>query len=378
MDTSLPVFIDLPEKEQAEEIRQYLISAGADLNANSKENIHEELSCLLDACDNWLKSASDADLEAMMNSFISLLLFTTFDEKLTRKFCTKLTDMGASSNNALLRIKILNNLFVGLPCNNPLRYDVYIGQLHLATKFSHTNAIITQLNQVKNWLKTWNVDIEQRRSCYRELHAALKDEQKSDEATKVMLELLSSYDEENALLAKDDAEKCVIDFISKPDIYIMDHLLQLKPVLVLKDQPIYRLLEIFVSGHLADYLEFYELHKSYIEDIGLNHVSNITKMRILTTLSLSIQEKEISFAYLKEILGFEDENIEEYIIDMVKSKLVHAKIDEMNQKMVIRSASVRTFGLNEWQQLEQKMETWCSNLQSIRSNLDQVVQVGAG
>lgn len=378
MDTSLPVFIDLPEKEQAEEIRQYLISAGADLNTNGKENIHEELSCLLDACDNWLKSASDADLEAMMNSFISLLLFTTFDEKLTRKFCTKLTDIGASSNNVLLRIKILNNLFVGLPSNNPLRYDVYIGQLHLATKFSHTNSIITQLNQVKSWLNTWNVDIEQRRICYRELHAALKDEQKSDEATKVMLELLSSYDEENALLAKYDAEKCVIDFISKPDIYIMDHLLQLKPVMVLKDQPIYRLLEIFVSGQLADYLEFYELHKSYIEDIGLNHISNITKMRILTTLSLSIQEKEISFAYLKEILGFEDENIEEYIIDMVKSKLVHAKIDEMNQKMIIRSANVRTLGLNEWQQLEQKIETWYTNIQSICSNLDQVVQVGAG
>merc|ERR1712226_1168076 len=78
-------------------------------------------------------------------------------------------------------------------------------------------------------LKTWNVDMEQRRVCYRELHAALKDEHKSEEATKVMLELLAAYDEESASLAKEDAEKCVIDFISKPDIFIMDHLLQLKP-----------------------------------------------------------------------------------------------------------------------------------------------------
>lgn len=44
---------------QAQEIRQYLISAGSDLSSDSKESIHEELSCLLDACDNWLKSASD-------------------------------------------------------------------------------------------------------------------------------------------------------------------------------------------------------------------------------------------------------------------------------------------------------------------------------
>ena len=42
------------------EIRQYLISAGTDLNSDTKENIHEELASLLDATDNWLKSASDA------------------------------------------------------------------------------------------------------------------------------------------------------------------------------------------------------------------------------------------------------------------------------------------------------------------------------
>lgn len=46
------------------------------------------------------------DLEAMMNSFISLILFCTFDDKLTRKFCAKLTEMGASESNALLRIKM--------------------------------------------------------------------------------------------------------------------------------------------------------------------------------------------------------------------------------------------------------------------------------
>ena len=62
----------------------------------------------------------------------------------------------------------------------------------------------------------------------------------SDEATRVMLELLGTYDEESASLAKDDAEKCVIDFISKPDIFIMDHLLQLKPVMVLQGQRIYQ------------------------------------------------------------------------------------------------------------------------------------------
>jgi len=379
MDNSLPVFIDLPEKEQAGEIRQYLMSAGADLSENSKESIHEELSCLLGACDIWLKSASDADLEAVMNSFISLILYCTFDEKLTRKFISKLTDFGANVNNALLRIKVLNNLFVGLPITNPLRYDVYIGQLRLASRFGQTNNIMTSLSQVKTWLKTWGVDMEQRRVCYRELHAALKDQQRGEEATKVMLELLSTYDETSAVLAKEDAQKCVLDFIMKPDVFIMDHLLKLKPVTTLAGEPIYRLLEIFVSGVLADYLEFYEVNKEWVSQAGLEHEANIHKMRILTTLSLSVQEKEISFRDLRGILGFtDDDDIEEYIIDLIKSKLIHAKMDQMNGKMIIRSSSVRTFGREEWQQLEYKLETWFSNMQSIRSSLEQVVQAGVG
>jgi len=379
MDNSLPVFIDLPEKEQAGEIRQYLMSAGADLSENSKESIHEELSCLLGACDIWLKSASDADLEAVMNSFISLILYCTFDEKLTRKFISKLTDFGANVNNALLRIKVLNNLFVGLPITNPLRYDVYIGQLRLASRFGQTNNIMTSLSQVKTWLKTWGVDMEQRRVCYRELHAALKDQQRGEEATKVMLELLSTYDETSAVLAKEDAQKCVLDFIMKPDVFIMDHLLKLKPVTTLAGEPIYRLLEIFVSGVLADYLEFYEVNKEWVSQAGLDHDANIHKMRILTTLSLSVQEKEISFRDLRGILGFtDDDDIEEYIIDLIKSKLIHAKMDQMNGKMIIRSSSVRTFGREEWQQLEYKLETWFSNMQSIRSSLEQVVQAGVG
>ena len=60
-----------------------------------------------------------------------------------------------------------------------------------------------------------------------------------------MLELLSTYDEESASQAKEDAEECIIDFIAKPDVYIMDHLLQLKPVSVLKGQLIYEVVNHF-------------------------------------------------------------------------------------------------------------------------------------
>jgi len=378
MESSLPVFIDIPEKEQANEIRQYLISAGADLTSTSKENILEEVSCLLDACDNWLKSAADADLEALMNSFIYLILFCSFDEKLTRKFCTKVTDVGASQSNALLRVNILKNLFTALPATSGLRFDTYLGQVNLASKFGLTDDIETQLKVVDDWLNKWNVSIENRRTCYRDLHGALKDQQKSEEATRVILKLLSTYDESSATQAKEDAEKCVLDFIGKQDVFIMDHLLKLKPVEILAGQPIHKLLEILVSGQLSDYKEFYNANKEFVDKSDLVHDHIIEKMRILTMLSLAINNKEISFAQIKESLHLDEDDIEDFVIDFVKSGLAHAKIDQINEKIVIRSTSRRTFGKGEWEELQDRLQIWLDNLSLIKTSMEQVVKHGHG
>jgi len=373
MDATLPAFIDIPEKDQAMEIRQYLISAGTDLNSDTKENIHEELASLLDATDNWLKSASDADLEAMMNSFISLILVCAFDnDKLTRKFCNKLTEIGTSNSNALLRIKILNNLFSGLPEDNNLRYDVYLSQVKIAARFGHTSAVQTQLKEVQQMLEKWKVSTEQKRVLYRELHAALI-QLSREEASKVMLELLSTYDEQSAALAREDAEKCMLDFIGNPTVFIMDHVLSLKPVEAMKGMLIHKLLMIFVSGRLSDYLEFYSQNMEFVNSTGLDHEANMSKMRILTFLTLASQQNEIGYTELIDLMAINEDEIEEFIIGLVQSGLVHAKMDQLNRKIIIRSSSRRAFGKPEWTELREKLEAWRENLLVIRSSLENLV-----
>lgn len=85
-----------------------------------------------------------------------------------------------------------------------------------------------------------------------------------------MLELLSTYDEASASLAKADAENCILNFIKKPDIFIMDHLLNLKPVAVLQGQPIHKVHEYgkflrFVNSYVGVFLlvKLYILNRSF-------------------------------------------------------------------------------------------------------------------
>eukprot|EP00112_Aurelia_sp_Birch-Aquarium-sp1_P025057 Seg815.15 transcript_id=Seg815.15/GoldUCD/mRNA.D3Y31 product="Eukaryotic translation initiation factor 3 subunit M" protein_id=Seg815.15/GoldUCD/D3Y31 len=375
MEAVLPAFIDIREIEQGSEIRQYLKSAGADLGDDCKEQIHDELLCLLDVCDNWLRSAIDADLEAMMNSFISLILVCTSErEKITQKFCSKITDVGATESNAMLRLRLLGNFFTGLSENNPMRYEIYCSQLKLATQYGLTEYVETKLKEATSWLNLWNVDIEKKRRCYRMLHGALKDSKRSDEATKVMLEILSTYDDKNASEAKDDALQCILHCINKPDVYVMDHLLQLKPVIALEGQPIHKLLKIFVSGRLQDYSEFFEKNSNFVLGLpGVNHDGNIQKMKILTLVSISNEQQEIEFAALAKQLSLNEDEVEEFIIDAVKTGLFHAKLDQVNEKVMLGSAHRRTFEKKEWEELRQKLEQWRENMLIIKGQLEQVV-----
>lgn len=81
-----------------------------------------------------------------------------------------------------------------------------------------------------------------------------------------MIELLSTYTEENASTARNDAIKCIVSTLADPNTFLMDHLLTLKPVKYLEGESIYNLLTIFVSDKLNGYLSYYEKNKTFIED----------------------------------------------------------------------------------------------------------------
>ena len=62
----------------------------------------------------------------------------------------------------------------------------------------------------------------------------------SEEASKVMVELLNTYTDDNASQAKEDAQNCIVSFLAKPNVLIMDHLQRLRPVAALEGTPIHK------------------------------------------------------------------------------------------------------------------------------------------
>lgn len=86
----------------------------------------------------------------------------------------------------------------------------------------------------------------------------------SEQAAKVMVELLGTYTAENASQAREDAQRCIITALADPGTFLLDPLLALKPVRFLEGELVHDLLTIFVSEKLPNYMHFYQNHKDFV------------------------------------------------------------------------------------------------------------------
>ncbi|XP_060622476.1 eukaryotic translation initiation factor 3 subunit M isoform X1 [Anolis sagrei] len=367
---SVPAFIDITEEDQAAELRAYLKSKGAEISEeNSEGGLHIDLAQIIEACDVCLRD-DDKDVESVMNSVVSLLLILEPDkqEALIESLCEKLVKFREGERPSL-RLQLLSNLFHGMDKNTPARYTVYCSLLKVASSCGAIQYIPTELEQVRKWISDWNLTTEKKHTLLRLLYDVLVDCKKSDNAAKVMVELLGSYTEDNASQARVDAHRCIVRALKDPTTFLFDHLLALKPVKFLEGELIHDLLTIFVSAKLASYVRFYQNNKDFIDSLGLLHEQNMAKMRLLTFMGMAVESKEISFDTMQQELQIGADDVEAFVIDAVKTKMVHCKIDQTQRKVVVSCSTHRTFGKQQWQQLYDTLNFWKQNLNQVKNSL---------
>uniref|UniRef100_A0A8C2G355 Eukaryotic translation initiation factor 3 subunit M n=1 Tax=Cyprinus carpio TaxID=7962 RepID=A0A8C2G355_CYPCA len=354
---SVPAFIDVTEEDQASELRAYLKSKGAEISEeNSEGGLHVDLAQIIEACDVCLKD-DDKDVESVMNSIVSLLLIleTEKQEALIDSLCEKLVKFREGERPSL-RMQLLSNLFHGMDENTTVRHTVYCGLIKVAASCNAIAFIPTELDQVRKWITDWNLDTEKKHTLLRLVYDALVDCKKRSAFVFVSDLHLRSL-------------RCIVRALKDPSTYLFDHLLALKPVRFLEGELIHDLLTIFVSAKLAAYVKFYQSNKDFIESLGLSHEQNMAKMRLLTFMGMAVEMKEISFDTMQQELQIGAEDVEAFVIDAVRTKMVYCKIDQTQRKVVVSHSTHRTFGKQQWQQLHDTLCSWKQNLATVKSSL---------
>lgn len=369
------VFIDLTPEDQAVELLVYFKSLGADVSEDkSPKGIEDDLNQIINVCETCFK-ANEAEVESVLNAIVSMLVVIPVNraEQLILSFSKKLTK-AKGQKLGQIALRVLWLLFQSLDEHCPIRYYVYYHLIQIAKQVEQVRAVFRGVDHLKQQFVSSPPTTEQMQKLLRLLHQVLVASKESELAAKVMIELLSTYTTENASQAREDAQRCIVAALGDPETFLLDPLLSLKPVRILEGELIHQLLTIFVSEKLTDYIKFYQNNKELIEvELGLDHERNLKKMRLLTFMQLAEGATEMSFSTITSELQIEEEEVEAFIIEVLKTKLVRARMDQAAKKVYIASTMHRTFGRPQWQQLRDTLHAWKSNLANVQEGMKAVV-----
>nr|CAG4637231.1 EOG090X0AJZ [Ceriodaphnia reticulata]SVE73101.1 EOG090X0AJZ [Ceriodaphnia reticulata] len=284
-------------------------------------------------------------------------------------FCQKLVKP-PSNKLGIICLRVLSVLFHGLDPVSSTRYTVYHTLVQVAGQVEQIKSVFADLDKMRAQLAPCKPSNDQMQKLLRILHEALLNSRESELASKVMVELLSTYTTENASQAREEAQRCIVASLADPNTFLLDHLLTLQPVKVLEGALLHDLLTIFVTEKLSAYIKFYEEKKDFVEGLGLKHEQNLRKMRILTFMQLAENAVELPFEMLEKQLQLSEDQVEEFVLQVLKTKLVRARMDQLNKKVLVSSTMHRTFGKQHWQQLPNRTHCNCEKMND-REHKDQ-------
>jgi len=224
---NVPVFIDISLEEQAEELRAWMKSQGAEISEErSEKGLEDDLQKIISVCDVSFKDGTgEADVEGILNGVVSMLALCSGDrtEALILAFCEKLSK-APSQEMSLVCLKVLWSLFQSLAEASAMRFHVYYYLVGIAGKTGQLNTVYKDMAATTNMFTKAPLTTEQRQKLYRLLHEVLLANRKADQAGKVMVDLLGTYTTENASEAKEEAQRCIIASLADPSTFLFDHL----------------------------------------------------------------------------------------------------------------------------------------------------------
>jgi len=370
---NVPVFIEIGFEEQSEELRSYFKSLGAEISLERAEDKIEDVRQIISVCDACFKLEADSEIEGVLNGIVSMIpgLADADKEELVLSFCEKLSK-ASGQQHGMVALKVLWSLYMCLDNDSKMKFHVYYFLVKVAGETQELTTVYKDMVTVKQMFQKCPPTDEQMQKLYRLLHEMLLLNGRSDDAARVMIELLGTYTTENASQAKEDAQRCIVASLADPNTFLMDHLLILKPVKALEGQPIHQLLKIFVSEQLESYVKFYEKNQAFVDGLGLKHQDNLRKMRLLSFMQIAENRSEIPLAELGQNLDIGDNEIEEFLIDVIKTRLVRAKISQGDGVVYVSSTMHRTFSPSDWNHLYNLLQGWKTNLNTVKDHLSTI------
>ncbi|KAF9392608.1 hypothetical protein CPB97_000061 [Podila verticillata] len=369
MDT---IFIDAPVQEQVAELATYISSLrGDEEQALVKEVVplveaekFAEATKVLVKESKTLLEAPEKEFEAAFNLLVAVAIVDA--DKAVVEDILKIV-VSEPTQKTALKFKVLSNVFNTLPANSPLRLSVFTSIVDLAVASDDMDLVLPQLQYVPNWVSEWGVGADAERTLLLKLSDRLKETGFQYQSLEFLLKYLTNFNGSDVSGQKATATRAIVESISLPEVLNFENLLKIDAVQGLKSEKAYELLSVFMSGNVQDYRTLVGKHAGLIKELGLNEEDTLRKIRLLSLASLGSENlaRELSYQEIAKALEVSEQEVELWVIDVIRAGLVEAKLNQVSKVVVVNRSIYRTFGTAQWQQLSQRLNGWKQSLAEI-------------
>ncbi|KAF9935228.1 hypothetical protein FBU30_006313 [Linnemannia zychae] len=366
-------FADIPKDAQVAELATYISSLRGDdeqalvnqvVPIIEAKNITEATQLLVKES-KVLLEAPEKEFESAFNLLVAIALVESNKAVLEQILAILVSE---PNQKTTLKFKVLSNIFNTLPANSPLRLSVFTAIVDLAVASDDMDLVLPQLQYVPSWISEWGVGPDAERTLLLTLSDRLKESGNQYQSLEFLLKYLTSFNGTSELNAqKANATRAIVESIALPEVLNFENLLKIEAIQNLKSEKVYELLSVFMNGNVQDYRALIAKNSGLIKELGLDEEETLRKIRLLSLASLGSENltRELSYQEIAKALEVNENEVELWVIDVIRAGLVEAKLNQVSKSVIISRSIYRTFGTAQWQQLSHRLNGWKQSLADI-------------
>ncbi|KAJ1970590.1 hypothetical protein H4R35_005776 [Dimargaris xerosporica] len=375
------IFVDGSTYQQAEELAVYIAKVSGSANPQQDALVHEikshesslasdSLTLILVKHADALAKAPTKEYEAVFNQLFFIIRASSPDiiSETVPSVINSILAGGAES--VIPKLKVLTNLFNILDVRSPLRANVLVTLINLAASSGYLSAVQSQLDKVASWTNIWGLSPADKANLYLCISKALQTESTAAQSLDYLIKALrASQDDSSRSMGslKAEAIRAVASTLTSPKLYHFEQLAALAPVRALAGEKIHMLLEVFLQGDLAQLQVFLQQNAGLVQEYKLDEAALLSKMRhiVLTQLGARHVAQKLSYSDIATALSIPVEDVELWVIDVIRAGLIQAKIDQMASTVHVNRTTYLTFGQQQWAEVRAKLSEWDESLSEV-------------
>jgi len=319
-----------------------------------------------------------------VESFFALvlsMLMSFEDREALDKSTDRLCKLFAKSSEQQpeLRLRLLMTLYNTF--NNPSmphRYRVFKHIVDYAAKADLFDQILPYLDYLDAWMIDWqeaegSLNLDDKRTLFWDLSTYMRTLGKRVDAFLYLKRYAELFQgEKEAVLSKTEVQDSTVlllkDALQLPSVIQFDDILSYDTVKACakgKQKLLCELCKVFLDGDVKDLDGFHKKNPAVFKDHGIEFQDAMSKMRLLTLATEVHGKSEISLKEVAGSLAESEDNVERWVVRALSDGVIDGRIDQLNSKVLVKSAFQREFGKVEWAFLDSKLTCWTENLENV-------------